>query len=194
MHNDRPPTIVKPDPSADELAATVRAELEKVRASLANALASAINAGEALIVARSKLGRGWQKWVREACGIALSTAKLCIQLAQHRAEIEAAIGDSAELSLRGARRLISKPCPRKRGAPKDTLETLWKRATAEARTTFLDRIGVAAILESMSADFGRDLRSRVPAPNSMQNDFKKAKSPTLSLTETTDRSGKTVFT
>ena len=152
-----------------ELWARARDEHCKVQASIANALSAAMNAGDALIEAKPKVTKGgWETWL-ESCGIPVSTARLYRQLAQHRAEIEAAIRDGAELSLRGARRLIAR-CSGKSKTPKpvETLEAHWKRATAKDRTAFLDSIGVAAVLESMSADFGRDLRSRVPAPKSEQ--------------------------
>jgi hypothetical protein len=163
------PAVLRSEPGIDALAAAVREEFQKAQAALANGVSHSMNAGDALIAARHKVGRGWQKWVQEACGLALSTAKLCVQLAQHRAEIEAAIRDGAELSLRGARRLITKSFGKsKKPKPVETLEAHWKRATTKDRTAFLDSIGVAAVLESMSADFGRDLRSRVPAPKSEQ--------------------------
>jgi hypothetical protein len=46
----------------------------------------------------------------------------------------------------------------------ETLAACWKRASKDDRRAFLDEIGVQAILEVMSAEFGADLRARVPAP------------------------------
>ena len=158
-----------PQSELDALAARARDEHHQARDATANALSAAMNAGDALIEAKPKVTKGgWETWL-ESCDIPVSTARLYRQLAQHRAEIEAAIRDGAELSLRGARRLIAR-CSGKSKTPKpvETLEAHWKRATAKDRNAFLDSIGVAAVLESMSADFGRDLRSRVPAPKSEQ--------------------------
>jgi hypothetical protein len=45
----------------------------------------------------------------------------------------------------------------------ETLEAHWNRAAKEVRTAFLDAIGVSGVLSAMSAEFGRDLRDRVPA-------------------------------
>jgi hypothetical protein len=50
-----------------------------------------------------------RSWVREKCLVAESTAALYQQLARHRDEIEAAILQGMESTLRAARRLISNP-------------------------------------------------------------------------------------
>jgi hypothetical protein len=149
----------------DDLAARARNEHHLVQAASANALAHALNAGDILVEAKSKVAkRAWKAWLG-TCSIAASTARLYQQLSRHRAEIEAAICGGAELSLRGARQLISKPCPRRKASKReDTLEKLWRRSRAADRTAFLDEIGVDEILKFMSGDFGRDLRSRVPTP------------------------------
>ena len=39
----------------------------------------------------------------------------------------------------------------------------WRRSPGEL-STLLDAVGVAGILEAMSAEFGRQLRTRLPAP------------------------------
>jgi hypothetical protein len=185
--------IITKSDHLDDLAALVRNEHRLAQDACANALAHGMNAGDVLMEAKSRLAKHeWRTWLK-SCQIATSTARLYQQLACHRPEIEAAIKGGTELSLRGARRLISKPCPRK-AAPKsvDSLETLWNRATAEARSVFLDTIGVAAILENMSPDFGRDLRSRMPGPRNKPASDRKRR-PTLSLTKTTDASGRSSF-
>jgi hypothetical protein len=155
----------------DDLARVVRDEIRKAHTAMANALAAAMDAGDALIAARPKVeerGILWTKWLRENCLIKESTAKLYIQLAQHRDEIEGRILDGIILSLRAARRLIAKPA--KTGGGSGTtvpaLESLvahWKRDSAAARSAFLDAVGVEAILGAMSEEFGRRLRARVPA-------------------------------
>jgi hypothetical protein len=169
------------DLGTDELACVIRTEIQKCRAAMANALAAAMNAGDALIAVKPKvLERGitWTKWLRENCLLAESTAKLYVQLACHRDQIEAELQRGVELSLRAARRLISKPASRngreseenegveQPSVANDTavlIET-WAKATKEMRQAFLDHIGVDAVLEVMSTVFGSDLRSRVPAP------------------------------
>jgi site-specific DNA-methyltransferase (adenine-specific) len=50
------------------------------------------------------------RWITETCGVPRSTAGLCMQLAQHRARIEAEIKRVGRpVSIREARRLIAKP-------------------------------------------------------------------------------------
>ena len=190
----------------DELAVRARDEHQQVQEVGANALAlagkavmHAMNAGDALTGAKAEAaGRGiaWNI-VLEKCGIAPSTDRLYRQLSKSRPAIEAEIQRGGEFSLRAARRLISKPSGKANKVEKETLETLqahWNDASKDARTAFLDAVGVAAVLENMSADFGHDLRRRVPASQSKQtNDPKNRKRPTSSLTKTTDSSGNTVF-
>ena len=183
----------------DELAVRARGEHQQVQEASANALAlagkavmHAMNAGDALIGAKAEAatrGIAW-KMVLEKCGIAPSTDRLYRQLSKCRPVIEAEIQRGGEFSLRAARRLISKPAGKKNKVGKETLEAHWNRASKDARTAFLDAIGVAGILESMSADFGRDLRSRVPTPKSKQTDGSKTKK--RSTAKTTDSSGNTV--
>ena len=165
---------------ADELALVVRDEIHKARMAWSNALGHAMNAGDALIVVQPKVaerGINWKKWLRENCLVAVSTAELYMQLAHHRDQIEAELQRGVELSLRAARRLISKS-PSGDGntlesevgedaelsvTPAALIET-WAKAGTEMRRAFLDHIGVDAVLEVMSTAFGSDLRSRVPAP------------------------------
>ena len=188
----------------DELAVRARDEHQQVQESSANALAlagkalmHAMNAGDALTEAKAEAARRGIAWkmVLEKCGIKPSTDRLYRQLSKQRSAIEAEIQRGGNFSLRAARRLISKPSGKSNKPEKEILEAHWKRATAKDRTAFLDAIGVAAVLENMSTDFGRDLRRRVPTPKSKKtNDPKNRKRPpTLSLTKTTDSSGKTVF-
>ena len=190
---------IAPKSDLNDLAAAIRAEIEKSQAAWSNALDHAMGAGDALIKVQPKVkecGLNWKKWLRQNCFVAVSTAELYMQLARARDRIEAERQRNYKLSLRAAKRLISASSARKERGMKqeETLQVHWKRATANDRTAFLDAIGVAAILQSMSDDFGRDLRSRVPTPKSKQNnDPKNRKKSTLSLTKTTDSSGKTVF-
>jgi hypothetical protein len=74
----------------------------------ANALARALDLGDALDEAQARVAPGgWQRWVQD-CGLKLSTSRLTQQLAAHRDEIEAERARVPGLSLRGARRLIAK--------------------------------------------------------------------------------------
>ena len=95
-----------------DLALVALREIEKFRIAQSNALDHAMNAGDAFNALQPKvvaLGFKWKAWVREKCLVAESTAALYQQLARHRDEIEAAILQGMESTLRAARRLISNP-------------------------------------------------------------------------------------
>jgi hypothetical protein len=181
----------KPD-HLDDLAAQVRNEHRLAQNACANALAHGMNAGDVLIEAKSKLAKcDWGTWLK-TCQVATSTARLYQQLARHRSEIEAAIQGGAELSLRGARRFISKPSI-KSSTPKkaETLVEHWHRVSHDARTAFLDAVGVDSIPKAVSAEFARDLCSRIPARQGEKtNPSSNPRRPTLALTKITDAEGR----
>jgi hypothetical protein len=190
--------VFKSNSDVDELAATFREEIQQCQTALSNGVRHAMAAGDALIAAQPKVrerGIPWKKWLRENCFVAVSTAELFMQMARHRDRIEEELQHGIDLSIRAARRLISRPsAKRKRPEKMETLAEHWHRVSHDTRTTFLDAIGVDRILEVMSAEFGRDLRSRVPVPKGKPtSDTKKSKRRTLSLTKTTDAEGRTIF-
>jgi hypothetical protein len=172
----------------DELAHVVRDEIQDTRVAWSNALGHALNVGDALIAAQPKvteLGIPWKRWLKENCYVAVSTAQFYMQLARHRGEIEAKLRSKGELTLRGARQLISSARDDHGGdgdaaddaadagkkdevgienppEPESLIEH-WRRCP-EQLTSLLDEIGVPGVLEAMSAKFGRQLRARMPAP------------------------------
>jgi hypothetical protein len=197
----------------DEFARVVRDEIQKARVAWANALAHAMNAGDALIAVQPKIaerGITWTKWLKENCYVAVSTAKLYMQLARHRDDIEAEIQSKGELSLRGARQLISKSSKTKDDEGEDddqvdgqehesetenlpepeTLIDHWHRSPGEL-TALLDAVGVAGILEAMSTEFGRQLRERLPAPKGKKSGKRsKPFKHTLNLKANSTRNGR----
>jgi hypothetical protein len=187
-------TVIKAsdvETTLDELAGIIRAEIQNCRTALANALAAAMDAGDALLEVQPMVraaGRTWHRWLEHNCFIAVSTAKLYMQLASHRAEIEAAIRSDPELSLRAARRLISRP---KRtindadsAAEEESLFDHWLRLTPEVLAAELDRIGVDRVLGVMSPAFGRELRDRVPTKTTSADGKGKAPGKTTETTHT----------
>ena len=141
----------------------VDAAHKAARRSAANALAAALNAGDALIELQQALqerGIGWEAWTRKRGCLQLSTARLYAQLARHRAEIEAEIGRVGELSLRAARRLIAEPA-KKESKPKPDLMVAWSKATAEELTRHLDAVTVPGLLRVISLAFRRELEGRL---------------------------------
>jgi hypothetical protein len=165
------PALVNPD--LDVLAVTIRRELDEVRRAGCSALRHAMKAGDALNTAQGAVTGNWKRWLRNNCFLSTRTALVYQRLARHRDQIEAAMsGLTAELSLRGALRLIG--TPRVKVAPAatevaDTLANHWNRESPQEREAFLDAIGVGGVLNHMSPAFGRALRECVPmkrrAPN-----------------------------
>jgi hypothetical protein len=95
----------------EDLARHIRDAHKAVQVATANALAAAFEAGESLIEAKKRVVTGWERWVRENCFLGGSTVRLYVQLAHHRAEIEAEISRAGELSIRAAQKLIAKKSP-----------------------------------------------------------------------------------
>jgi hypothetical protein len=162
----------------------VRDAIKKAKAAWSNALGHAMDAGDALNRVQpliAERGINWKKWLRDNCFVAVSTALLYQQLARHRDVIEAQLQQGVELSLRAARKLISGPGEGISGsessatsAEEDTILARWRRAPADERMTFLDRVGVDAFLAAMSPAFACALQARVPGG-------KPGKRPTLNL-------------
>ena len=95
-----------------ELAQRIRAALQASRADRCNALHHDLEVGEALVEAQNHVTTGWKHWLGENCSLSVRTAMLYMQLARHRAEIEAEIERvGGELSLRAAVRLVTKKKP-----------------------------------------------------------------------------------
>jgi hypothetical protein len=160
---------VAPDVELKALARKAREEIHAARAAWSNALGHAMSAGDALIEVQPKVaarGLNWKKWLRDNCEVKPSTAQLYAQLARHRDQVEAALQDDPHLSLRAARKLISRPSTKssnksKADAAAETLVDHWRRCPGEL-SAVLDAAGVDAVLASMSPAFGAELRSRVP--------------------------------
>jgi hypothetical protein len=147
----------------DELATTIRAALEAARQARSNALGYALRAGDALNAAQERVSSGWKQWLRANCFLSLSTAQLYQQLARHRSEIEAKIEQVGELSLRAARRLIAKSDTKKKKNKSTSFDALawWLGAPIEARTHFLDGVGMLSLLAALSPALRAQLGQRV---------------------------------
>jgi hypothetical protein len=102
----------------DQLAERIRAALEAVRQGISNALENALEAGDALNAAQQRVSSGWGRWLHTNCSLKPSTASLYQQLARHRLEIEAKVEEVGVLSLRAARRLVTKKPKTKPRPPK----------------------------------------------------------------------------
>jgi hypothetical protein len=92
------PAAVAQAAPLDELAQRIRAAHKAAQAAWSSALGHALAAGDALIKVQDRgVVVNWKRWLRENCFLAVSTAQLYVQLAHHRAEVEAKLpgGSSA---------------------------------------------------------------------------------------------------
>jgi hypothetical protein len=97
-----------------ELTERVLDAFEAIKEATANALAAALDAGDALFEVKQLLqdyGIGWEGWLRDWGFCKLSTARLYMQLARHRTEIEIEMAWDRGFSIRAARQLIGKFSP-----------------------------------------------------------------------------------
>jgi hypothetical protein len=148
----------------EQFAARVRDAHKAVLAAAANALAAALDAGDAVLELQQELrsrGIGWQAWFREWCRLPLSTAKLYAQLAAHRPEIEIKIEEVGELSLRAARRLISRPTKTIPKSKRLDLLVAWNRASEAERTAVLSNIDIVDFFQVMPRDWRGQIEARV---------------------------------
>jgi hypothetical protein len=137
-----------------ELAERVRAAHKAVQETRLTALAGVLVAGAALDELRKRVQPGWQRFVVEHCRIPLSTAKLYLQIIDHRAEVEAKIRADPNFSLRAARRLIAKPktvttAKKKTSRPLPTLQDLWNAAVPSERAAVLARMALSDLLATL---------------------------------------------
>jgi hypothetical protein len=97
----------------DELAQRIKKEHRNVARALHRGFIHACTAGELLIQAKGRAGYGkWLPWLRDQCNISVRTASLYMKLAKNRNGIESQIGNAvADLTLRGAMKLLSPPQP-----------------------------------------------------------------------------------
>jgi Protein of unknown function (DUF3102) len=93
----------------DELAKRIKDEHQKVTGAFKDVLSHAMLAGDYLIKAKGKVKHGeWLPWLKDNCGIADRTARLYMQLANSRAQIEKLKSASdADLTLREAASLLT---------------------------------------------------------------------------------------
>ena len=118
-------TTAPTDRQADDLAKlaktirkcheTIGRVYDHIRTHGGTALDSAMAAGDALRVAKKKLGQHgkWLPWLKKHCGLSECEAQRYMRVAKNREKIEAEIEANparvTDLSLRGALRLISSP-------------------------------------------------------------------------------------
>jgi hypothetical protein len=151
----------------DQLAERIRAALEAVRQGISNALENALEAGDALNAAQQRVSSGWGRWLHTNCSLKPSTASLYQQLARHRPEIEAKAEEIGELSLRAARRLITKKKPAEPKAAEAAEPTgaaaiiiAMGKATDAELTEALAALGLERFLQVMPPGWRPQLEAR----------------------------------
>jgi hypothetical protein len=147
------------------LAAQIREHNKVIQKASANALALAMDCGDVLAEAKACAPtKGWGKWLRGECFMGASTARLYMQLAEHRAEIEHRIEEFPALSLRAARKLISKPSNKPKTAeakPAPTVSAMMNSLTDEQLTEALTALGFDRFRKVMPRDWVPQLERRL---------------------------------
>ena len=119
--------------SLTDLAARIRAEHEATADALKSSVEHAMAAGDLLIEAKAQVKHGqWLPWLTEHCAMSDRTARLYMQLARHRPEIEES-ATVADLNLRGALALITVP-----KVSKDKLVIGWLNEVGDLASDELD--------------------------------------------------------
>jgi hypothetical protein len=164
---------VKTEIDLKSLAETVRRHHLQVVNAAASILDNAMAAGDALIAIEDshKVRHGeWTSWIGRNCELSPRTARVYVQLARHRSELGANRQRAADLSLRGALRLIAhkkdgvgeSPKPEKAAKSAAVLSTLaWSEATPEQRRHFLDGIGLISVLAAIPPAWHAEIDRRV---------------------------------
>jgi hypothetical protein len=181
----------------DELAAQIRAALQASESGMCNALHNAMDAGDALIVAKSRIPKGdWRRWLESNCS-PLSTrgALLYMQLARSRDDIEVEIRHIGYLSLRAARQFImksdaaekKKTKAEKKPAAPAIIAAMSKATDAELTEALaaLERVMPAEWRPQLETRLGDQIISRAKAqhPNVRLKNLNKAKLQLVGGTE-----------
>jgi hypothetical protein len=176
---------VNPDDTLEEHAAKIRKGLQDIRRAMSNALDIALAIGQRLNIAKDQVDDGkWSKWLRDDCELSRSTALLYMRLANHQGDIDAARVQLPNLSLRAARRLLTKSIKPEteeaeaeepagaggedaEGAPPDhtaDLLAVWEAASIAEQEKFLATIfatiTLTTAIKAMPAEWHAALRQR----------------------------------
>jgi hypothetical protein len=150
------------EPVLDQLVRRVRVAHRAVQALAANALAAALEAGHALIEIRTQVSGSWGLCLRANGLPKPSTARLYMQLARHRDEVEAALRANPTISLRAMRRLIAKPSAGSSSKPrKPELIAVLRKASDREVTEAFDDMGLERFFRTMPRTWREQITARV---------------------------------
>jgi hypothetical protein len=131
-----------------------------------NFLEHALAAGDALILARAQVRHGdWLKWLK-SCDLSADTAERFMKLARHRAELNSA--RVRNLSLSAALKLVARKKPvdgpkAKKSRPATHFDALawWSSASPEARSRFIDGVGLKPLLAAIPSSWRREAEQAI---------------------------------
>ena len=154
-------------PECESLTAQIQAAHQAICSAGRNMLREAFTAGAALFKLKKLIPRGESShYLRRHCDLSERTARIYMQFAEHRDLIEAKVQHAADLSLRGALRLIGNKSPQTaRSSPKvqkTALSTLsWSEASIDERRHFVDGIGLVSLLAAIPPTWHAEIERRV---------------------------------
>jgi hypothetical protein len=144
----------------DALAKEVCKHLQASAIAAQNFLEHALAVGNALIRAKEQIQHGeWLPWLK-SFDLSPDTAERYMKLARHRDELNSA--RVRNLSLSAALKLVTKPQPadskpkkRKAATSFDAL-AWWSSASPEARSRFIDGVGLKPLLVAIPSSWWRE--------------------------------------
>src|SRR5262249_49985253 len=150
----------------DVLAKAVREHLQATANAAQNFLEHTLDAGDALICAKAQVKHGeWLSWLK-LCDLNEDKAERYMKLARHRAELNSAgvrnLSLSAALKLVAKKKLVSGP-KAKRSTPLTHFDPLewWSSASPEARSRFIDGVGLKPLLAAIPSSFQREAEQAI---------------------------------
>jgi hypothetical protein len=160
-HNSQPNTQ-----ELATLAEQVRKHLQASANAAQNFLEHALAAGEALIHAKAQIEHGgWLKWLK-SCDLSADRAENYMKLARHRAELNSArvrnLSLSAALKLIAEKKPVEGPKTKKvRPATHFDALTWWSSTSPEARSRFLDGVGLKPLLAAIPLSWRQEADQKI---------------------------------
>jgi Protein of unknown function (DUF3102) len=150
----------------DALGKAVREHLQASANAAQNLLEHTLDAGDALIRAKAQVKHGeWLPWLK-LCDLSADKAERYMKLARHRAELNSA--GVRNLSLSAALKLVAKKKPvnrpkTKKSRPANHFDALvwWSGASTEARSRFIDGVGLKLLLAAIPPSWRRQAEQAI---------------------------------
>jgi hypothetical protein len=164
--------------SLDALVKNIHGDMLLLKETMGSAARLALNIGGGLREAQKQVDLGkWERWLEDNFALSKRSAQRFMQLAEHRAEVEAELAASPDLSLRAAVRLITVTKPKRHtvspsggtghsvAAPKLTILQIWEGWSEFEQRAVLAAMPRAALVAILPEDIRESTsRSRPAAP------------------------------